>query len=296
MCSLSAYRNNPRQGPLRYQLYIPSKFFKDFKYSAFVGRCHSIKKIIGKLKKNNSESLTGTKWNRFITFSNGKIDIVFDFNPYGISSGQDYCSWGEPVGCWQIKNDKNYIICSFGSSTPEYGKTIVSKLIIYGEKKYFDKLHAHKSWGYEGAISPCFRFASGYTTPPEKYLNIDNSQYTPQKQWGWQYEDTERNGKTFWVDLQPGIYIMTLNFEQGENDNNSIDLFLNGTLCKKINPSKGGKRFNAVTCAFRLNSNQLKVKFVSNKENINPFMFSIQPLLFQNEDLGQGLWNSHIIQ
>jgi len=301
---LPAYRNDPAKPTIRYSFYIPMETFRGARWKACVGRAHSIAVKEGKA----GSSLSGI---RYIAFRSDRLRLVFDFNPQGVTAGGDYCSCGEPVGCWSMEREGEFLVFSFGYRAAFYGGVFMSKCLIYEGDYDYDARHAWRRWGYRGETLPAKLFAFGTAKPPKEATAADLGLYSKERGHGWRHADgltlsqnnptglvnnclmaDSGNAGSFLVDLKPGRWLVTVRVAPGRRSVGPMEVLLNNRRAtESLTISAGEVRSITVPVDHR-GTEPLEIGFRGAK-GWAVSSIALQPLLYQSEDFvfDRGLWN-----
>ena len=300
---LPAYSNDLAQSSIRYAFYVPWATLQDAKWKAYVGRAHSATVVEGRAGK----SLTGI---RYIAFRSERLRLVFDFNPLGVCSGGDYCSYGEPVGCWHMVREGDFLVFSFGYRASFDGGVFMSKCLIYEGDFDYDTRHAWRLWGYRGPTDPTKLFAFGTSNPPKPTIAADRNLYTAKRGYGWREADglslvqssptglvnnalTADAGRegNFLVDLVPGRWILTVRTTGARLASGPMEVLVDGRPAGTL--AAGMDEVPALTTVVdQRKKGPLKIGFRGDK-GWAVSSIALQPVVYASEDfsLDRGLWN-----
>lgn len=99
---LLPYRQVAEQPVIGYSFRVPLSRLAGATFTARTGRAKSAAPATGTLTAATPDgSLTAGKC-RFIAFERDGLRVVFDANPHGVLTKQDYSMYGEPVGSWNV--------------------------------------------------------------------------------------------------------------------------------------------------------------------------------------------------
>ncbi len=301
---LPAYHNDPAKPSIRYSFCIPMETLRDARWKACAGRANSIKVVQGKV----GSSLSGM---RYIAFRSDRVRLVFDFNPQGVTAGGDYCSYGEPVGCWSMEREGEFLVFSFGYRAAFYGGVFMSKCLIYEGDYEYDSRHPWRRWGYRGETPPMKLFTFGTAKPPKEATAADVGLYSKQRGYGWQRADGLRllqnsptglinnclmadgsNAGNFLVDIKPGRWLVTVRVAPGQRSVGPMELWLNRHRATENLTVKAGEAHSITVPVDHRGTEPLEVSFRGAK-GWAVSSIALQPLLYQSEDFvfDRGLWN-----
>mgnify|MGYP000965377778 CR=1 FL=1 len=237
---LPAYANDPAKPMIHYAFYVPLETVRGASWKAYVGRAHSAKVVEGKA----GASLTGI---RYIGFRSPDRRLVFDFNPQGVTANGDYCGYGEPVACWGMHREEEFLVFTFGYRASFYGGVYMSKCLIYEGDYDYKARHAYDKWGYRGPTLPTRLFAFGTAKPPQEATAADLALYSPERGFGWRdvqglaLSQSAPSGLTrnrlvaaagregqFLVDLVPGRWLVTVRVAAGDQPQGPMQVLIAG--------------------------------------------------------------------
>lgn len=287
---------------IAYEFSVPISLLAGATFKAWVGKSAATKAETGAA----GQALSGI---RYIAFSGGKKDLVFDFNPYGVTDWQDYTKWGFPTGCWSMSSNGKFITFAYGRSATFFGGTVAGKVIIREGAWDYDARHPYDTFSYHGSTPPRKRYVFG--TLAEGLVPADTQTYTPDRTWGWEKTDgltlvdgegrsvldhcafsPSGAGNAFLIDVPPGYYVVTARFCHPKADTGPFDVVLNGT------PTAEGRAITlrkqeprTLLLQAYAKEGKLRVAFSgANGWCINSL--AVQTLIYRNEDyfLSRKMW------
>jgi len=246
---LYPYKNDPEIKHLSYSFRVPLSVLAGSKFTARIDRVFRAKTVSGTLLADRKDgNLTATKC-RFIAFEKDDQQLVFDANPYGVMSMQDYCMYGEPVGAWTVKKEGDWVVFSFGQTARFYGGIFTSKMVIYKGTYDYDLKHPHDLWGYHGSTPAQHQFSFATKADTKDFKNADLLAYTKEQGWGWDDPSglemiqadspavidhcvTSANGasRAFLLDVTPGVYVLSLRLGHNESAIGPFSILVNDKL------------------------------------------------------------------
>jgi len=245
---LLPYRNAPDKPEIAYAFRVPLRLLDGAAYTARIDRAHSARTVTGTVAAAAADgALTPAKC-RLIAFRKGDQAIVFDANPYGVLSLQDYCMYGDPVGTWTVTKQGDWLVFSFGQSARFYGGIFTAKLILYEGPFDYEQKHPYGHWSYNGPTPASRQFTFGTAAATEGFVKADGNAYTAAQGWGWRdaaglqavttaspaildnaVTQTHGSRREFLVDVTPGVYLLTLRLGHPALPLGPFRVTLNGT-------------------------------------------------------------------
>jgi len=297
---LSPYNNT---GPsIAYTFSVPIAMLKGATFKAWTGKSARTTIVTGKA----GEVLSGI---RYIAFSGGKKDLIFDFNTYGASDWQDYCKWGFPTARWNMSVSGGFINFAYGRSDTFFGGTATGKVLIREGQWDFEEKHPYDKFSYHGATEPRKRFAFGALS--EGLVSADMLPYATTRGWGWENPNglqlltgdgngildncvlSSKGGKNvFLMDVPPGYYVLTARFCNKKDDIGPFSVKLNGVIeddTQAMSLSKGESK--TILMQTYAKDGKLRLEFSSDKNwCINSL--AVQTVIYENEDffLDRQMW------
>lgn len=305
------YKNTPDKKYMTYSFMVPAKTLDGAKFKALTGRIYKTKTVEGDFSANRKDGNIPGDRCRFIAFKSDKVSLVFDCNPYGLMSFQDYCMYGEPVGAWSVVKKGEHVVISFGQSARSYGGIFAGKILIYEGTYNWDERHPYRKWGYTGATPAMAQFTFGTAAETKGYAKADCAAYSAEKKWGWKKPSglTMLDGgspsviancvcaaggtaNTFLLDVTPGYYMTTIRVGHNTKNIGPFNILLNGKRCAKDVRVAAGKTKTLVLSRYvRTPERQLKIGFEG------PALWAVrsivaQTIIYQNEDyvFDRGKW------
>ena len=308
---LFPYKNTPDKKSIAYSFMIPAQALDRATYTARVDRASRAKTVKGAFSADARDgSLTAAKC-RFIAFETEQLKLVVDCNPYGVTSLQDYCMYGDPVGSWSVAKQGNYVVFSFGSTARSHGGIFCSKVLLYEGTYDYDKKHPYKKWTYRGVTPAMAQFTFGTAADTKGFDKADCLPYSPVRGWGWkdaaglqtvrsESPDVIDNcvaaadgaARTFLLDVTPGQYLATIRVGHNTQAIGPFSVSLNGEcLAKDVRVPAGHTKTLLLSTYVRRPDGQLKVRL----EGPGPWAIRslvVQAVIYQNEDytFDRGLW------
>lgn len=170
---------------LSYSFNIPLDALENMSWTAISGRTKKNEIIKGKLSNSTPDGNFIGSSVRWLAFESKERNLVFDFNPEGVSSGSDY---GPTViqGLWDIRKEGKYIKCSLGRKLGLSGGILNSKVVIFeGKHEDYDKRHANKTF-YEVSEMPAYKlFSFGALKTGQMYQKAGVKAYSDKDGFGW---------------------------------------------------------------------------------------------------------------
>ena len=301
---LPAYRNDLEKPSIHYAFSVPFEALRDTRWKAVVGRAHSAKVVEGKV----GSSLSGI---RYIAFHGQQVRLVFDFNPLGVCADGDYCAYGEPVACWSMEREGEFLLFRFGYRASFFGGTFMSKCLIYEGEYDYAARHAWSKWGYRGETLPTKLYAFGTARPPKEAAAADLAIYAPANGYGWRQGEgltlsqtsptglinnclraaPGREGR-FLVDLVPGRWLLSVRIAPGPQAVGPMEILLSDRpAVAPLTVAAGDARSVTLPVDHR-GPGPLEIGF-RGPEGWAVSSIALQPVLYRSEDfsLDRGLWN-----
>ena len=226
---LFPHKNTPDMPTMIYAFRVPMSVLAGASFTARVDRASRAKTVTGTVAADQKDGSLTPKKCRFIAFQKDDLQLVFDCNPYGVMSLQDYCMYGDPVGSWSVTKQGDSVVFSFGQTARQYGGVFTSKIIIYQGPFDYDQKHPYDKWSYNGPTPTQSQFTFGTNADTKGFQKADLKGYTPEQGWGWrdptdlQMVQTESacvldncvagsagRSAAFELDVIPGVYVLTL--------------------------------------------------------------------------------------
>lgn len=297
------YKNTPDKPTMLYSFKVPARVLDGTKFKAITGRIYNIKEVEGAFSANRKDGAVAGTSCRFISFTNDKISLVFDCDPYGLMSRGDYCRYGEPVGKWLVDKKGEHVIFSFGQTARAYGGIFAGKVLIYDGTYDWDSRHFYREWSYNGPTSAMAQFTFGTAAETKGFVNADCLPYSPEKKWGWQKPSgltvvsngspdviancvsaAEGTANTFLLDTVPGHYMVTVRAGHNTKDIGPFKVILNGKPCAdNVRVAAGKTRTLVLPTQVRDSEKQIRITL----EGTAPWAIRslvAQVIVYQNED------------
>lgn len=239
-----------------------------------------------------------------LTGNDGR-EIVFDFNPEGVTSYSDY---GPNLiqGVWNVAKEGNTLRCFFGIRRKFFGGVINSRVVIFeGGFDDWVKRHAFRSYTYFDQLPTARLYAfgagkigKGYTTGSQKF--------DPAAGFGWRseplpevrsmapsgalYQAVAGNGNAvFGVEsLRNGLYLATLRFTAFDQPTGAATITVNGKKVCDLAPMRPG-HVSTVTVPFHVENGRADFGLSGNWQLST---LALQLLLTDEEDFKfrRGFW------
>jgi len=294
------------ESPREYSFRVPLVLLKGAKYKAAFGRFYSINFTEGVISQDMADGELANSPFRFINFKSDNVSLNMDFCPYGITHmWVDYPNAGEPTMC-RIKKSGEYLVFTPLYTASWAGKSFLgefhsAKLLIYeGEWDYHEK-HSHKSWNYHSGPPADTVYTFG-TRMAGFYKKTDLSEYDSEKGYGWSstrgmalssihekniYSNavcgSAGNAAEFIIDIQPGIYVNTLNLGSPEKACGPFSVFINNEkAADEITTRAGEQKIITVSRYIRKPDNKIVVRFTGKTWAVK--YIARQIYIQQNED------------
>jgi len=308
---LLPYRQVAEQPVIGYSFRVPLSRLAGATFTARTGRAKSAAPATGTLTAATPDgSLTAGKC-RFIAFERDGLRVVFDANPHGVLSKQDYSMYGEPVGSWNVEKQGDWVVFSFGATAWSYGGIFTSKMILYEGADDYDAKHPYDQWNYHGPTPAAAQFTFGTAAEIEGFHRADDRVYSAAQGWGWRRADglevfrvpspgildnavAGRSGTAgeFLVDVHPGVWLLTLRLGHPSQAVGPFAVSLNGTpVLPAVSLSAGETREVSLSHYVRAPERQLVIG-LSGPGSWAVHSLIVHPVIYDNQDfaLDRGLW------
>ncbi|MBT3380668.1 MAG: hypothetical protein HN742_17855 [Lentisphaerae bacterium] len=244
---LFPHKNEPEMRTMSYAFRIPASVLDGASFTARVDRASRAKTVTGTFAAGQKDGSLTPKKCRFIAFEKDDLQLVFDCNPYGVMSLQDYCMYGDPVGTWSVTKQGGSVVFSFGQTARQYGGIFTSKMVIHQGPFDYDQKHPYGKWSYNGPTPTESQFTFGTSAETEGFRKADRAPYTPEQGWGWTRPEglsvvqtgspcvldncvagTAGQPGIFRLDVVPGVYVLTLRLGHSRNSLEPFGILVNG--------------------------------------------------------------------
>ncbi len=192
------YKGPEAESSFAYTFKVPLKTLQGMTWKAITGRgCYDPITRTGKLNSATPDGNfigDGVRWLAFA--GNGK-ELVFDFNPEGVTTFNDFGP-NRIQGLWQIRKDGDEISFSFGRTKKAHGMTLNSKLVIFeGRFDDYAKRHGHKKYRYFSELPPELQYCFGAPKAGRQFIKASNGAYSENKTYGWLNSGNSLKKQTF---------------------------------------------------------------------------------------------------
>jgi hypothetical protein len=183
-CNLPAYRNVPSKAYHTYIFYVPIERLMGMKWTAIVGPSGEPRTVKGVLTEKTPDGELAGSAARWIGFSAPGKNIVFDFNPKGLTSY--YVSNSDLHTPWNVRKAGKYITFSISVNARDWGGVLSSKAVIF-EASPDDYLNYHTGnpywYFYQVPVTRNFVFGDYVTN--NAYTSVVSNLYDAVKGYGW---------------------------------------------------------------------------------------------------------------
>ncbi|MCK5801522.1 MAG: beta-galactosidase trimerization domain-containing protein [Lentisphaeria bacterium] len=306
---LFPHKNTEDKRTIIYSFRVPMSLLGGSTFTARVDRSYRTKMVTGTLSADRKDGSLTAKKCRFIAFEKDGLQLVFDCNPYGVMSLQDYCMYGDPVGSWNVVKEGDSVVFSFGQTARQYGGIFTSKIIIYQGPFDYEKKHPYSTWSYNGPTPAQAQFTFGTSADTKGFEKADLRAYTPEQGWGWsdptglQVVGTESacvldncvagsagKAAAFELDVVPGVYVLALRLGHSRQPLAPFDISVNGEQRTRTDTLQTGQT-QEILIAHRVREpgRKLSIGF-SGAWSLRSLV--IQPVIYANQDfaLDRSLW------
>ena len=308
---LMPYKNMPDKKSIAYSFMVPAAMLDGTAYKARVDRASRAKTLEGAFSAGKADGSLAAAGVRFIAFQSKRRGLVFDCNPYGVMSLQDYCMYGDPIGKWTVAKQGDHVVFSFGYSARFYGGVFTGKLLIYEGAYDYEQRHPYSKWSYREATPAMAQFTFGTAADTEGFEKADCLPFSAKRHWGWEnasgltmvQSDSPAvidncvaapagTARTFLLDVTPGQYLVTLRVGHSREDIGPFSVSLNGPRPPEQIRVKAGETQTLLLSHYvRSPDSQLKIGFDG------PGAWAIRSLvahavIYQNQDFtfDRSLW------
>ena len=298
---LYPYRNVPEAPNIAYQFRVPWARLKNCSWKALRGFASSPPKALeGKLGDTQPDG-TILSQVRYIAFKGPHTRLVFDLNPKGLFSKQDF-ECGGFLGAWQLVKRGEYVDFAFGYDAKFFGCTVAGKALIYEGDYAFDSVHPMAKYVNFGALPFERRYGAGAAELPEGWVRLAAANTADV---AWERTDTiaetrgpgkgtlanalvGRGRNTLTVTVPPAVYMVTL--RAGGAAAGPFDVKLDGEVKARgvrVTPDKPARLPLSAYCR----DGKMRVEFLT-QDSWALSTLTLQPLLSAYEDFGfdRGAW------
>ncbi len=299
--------------PRNYTLVLPLDLFEGAAFRAMGGRTHGVKEYTGTITRGMPQGglVKGESRVRYIAFKSDKVNLVFDFNPYGVQQMYtDYPFSGEPMGVASVSRVGDTLrIASFPRAGTRAGALCAAKILIYESEFDYDRRHPYRKWGYAGGPKPVVHAAFGATAPGPGIDSVDLRPFTGNNTAGWERAPDSLQlvqGKakhiyagcvfspagaaaTLVQPIKPGVYVITVHAGHPGQDVGPFDIFIDGERVAEDVTAKAGKPTPVIVSRF-LRTSPVRMEFKGKSWGVHSV--AMQLFIQRHEDyvLDRGLW------